>query len=64
MSKRESRMGRPPLPKGQSRTEIATLRLQPEEHRQLHRDAKAAKLSVSDFLRLCWERVMGREVKP
>lgn len=44
--------GRPPLPDGQSKSEILTLRLSPQEAALLAAEAKAAGTSVSEFARL------------
>jgi len=38
-------------------SEIVTLRMNPAEHEQLMRDAKAAGLSVSAYLQECWQKV-------
>ena len=49
----KKRMGRPLKTKGQPLTERLELRLSKAEYRKLEEKAKAAGLSVSEFLRQC-----------
>ena len=43
--------GRPKLTKGESKAQVLTLRLTPKELRQLERDAKRGRLTVSEYVR-------------
>lgn len=47
----KKRMGRPPKPKAQKKSKIVQLRMSSAAHRKLAAKAKAAGLSVSEFLR-------------
>ena len=47
----KKRMGRPPKPKAQKKTKLVQLRMSSAEHRKLAAKAKAAGLSLSEFLR-------------
>jgi predicted HicB family RNase H-like nuclease len=57
MAKRKKKMGRPPKEPQDKLSEIVTLRMNPAEHEQLMRDAKAARLSISAYLLECWKKV-------
>jgi len=56
MRKKKAKMGRPPLKEKDRRTEIVTLRLKPSERKELEQDAKAKKLSISNYLLECWQK--------
>jgi len=58
----KSKMGRPPKPPGQKQAARLMVNLTPGEASELLADAKAANLSVSAFLALCWRTY--REGKP
>jgi hypothetical protein len=47
----KKRMGRPPKPKAERRTETVQLRMSRAELKELEEKAKAAGISVSEFLR-------------
>lgn len=55
----KKRMGRPPKPKAMKKGKRLELRLTDAEHRKLAAKAKAAGLSVSEFLRQC-----GKDLTP
>ena len=57
MAKRKKKPGRPSMKPKDRLSEIVTLRMNPREHKQLMRDAKAAGLSVSMYLQECWREV-------
>jgi predicted HicB family RNase H-like nuclease len=46
-------MGRPPKPEAEKKAKVVQLRLTEKEHRGLAAKAKAAGVSVSEFLRNC-----------
>jgi predicted HicB family RNase H-like nuclease len=46
-------MGRPEKPEAQKKTRVVQLRLTEKEHKGLAAKAKAAGVSVSEFLRNC-----------
>jgi hypothetical protein len=47
----KKRMGRPPKPKTQRKSRLVQLRMSKAEYREIEEKAKAAGLSVSEFLR-------------
>jgi len=49
-------MGRPPKPKAELRRERVELRMSKAEYRKLEEKAKAAGVTVSEFLRQCAEK--------
>ena len=49
-------MGRPPLIAKDRRTALVTMRLKPNEHKQLEKDARAKGLSLSAYLLECWQK--------
>jgi predicted HicB family RNase H-like nuclease len=55
--KRKPKMGRPPKKAKDRRSKPVTLRMVPAEHRELVSDAKAAGLSISEYLLTCWRKV-------
>jgi hypothetical protein len=56
MSRKKSKMGRPPLKAKDKRTAIVTLRLKKTDRSQLEKEAKARGLSLSSFLLECWHK--------
>jgi hypothetical protein len=50
-------MGRPPLTAKDRRTALVTMRLKPNEHKQLLQDAKDEGMSLSAYLLDCWQKV-------
>ena len=58
--KPKARMGRPPKPRSERRGGYrVNVNLTQQEKRQLEREARAAGLSLSEFLLRCWQRVKG-----
>ena len=53
-TKQQSRMGRPPIAPEKRRERMVTIRFTTAEFRRLERDAKQARLTIGEFLRLCW----------
>ena len=51
MSDHPNRGGRPPLPAGEARSKLLRVRMRDDEHAQLEQDARAAGLSVSEYVR-------------
>ena len=41
--------------------EIVTLRMTPAEHKRLMNDAKASRLSVSAYLKACWQKTRAEK---
>jgi uncharacterized protein (DUF1778 family) len=56
MSRKKSKMGRPPLKAKDKRTAIVTLRLKKTDRSQLEKEAKARGLSLSSYLLECWQK--------
>jgi len=57
MAKGKKKMGRPPKKMKDRRSKPVALRVTPDDHRQLMKDAKAAGLSISGYLLECWQKV-------
>ncbi len=49
-------MGRPPMQPKDRRTRGLTLRFTRDEFRELQGDARAAGVTVTEFLRQCWRK--------
>jgi len=47
-------MGRPPLKAKDRRNKVFTIRFTQGEYRDLMHDAKAAGVTVTEYLRQCW----------
>ena len=56
MAKKKAKMGRPPLKANNRRTAPVTLRLKPNEHKELVSNAKSKGLSISTYLIECWKK--------
>jgi hypothetical protein len=56
MRKKRTKMGRPPLTAKDRRTALVTMRLKPNEHKQLLQDAKDEGMSLSAYLLDCWQK--------
>ncbi len=50
-NKKARKVGRPPLPKGQARGKIVPMRLSPAEATAFEKAAKAAKQTLSEWMR-------------
>ena len=61
MKKKNAKMGRPPLKVKDRRTRTITLRLKPSEREELKNDAEAKGLSLSSYLRECWQELKKAE---
>jgi len=55
--KKKNRMGRPLMKVCNRRSTITTLRLKPQDRKQLEGDAKQKEMSLSDYLYWCWQKV-------
>ena len=49
-------MGRPVLKPKDRRSKPVTIRLTPDEHKQLLKDTQDSNLSISDYLKECWQK--------
>ena len=49
------KMGRPPMKAKDRRGKLVTMRLTPADHKRLVKEARAAKMSISDYLIGCWK---------
>ena len=49
-------MGRPPKKAKDVRSKPVTLRMTPSDHKQLLKDARDSRLSVSAYLQMCWQK--------
>jgi len=56
MSRKNTKMGRPPLKVKDRRTALVALRLKPSERKELEKEAKAKGLSLSNYLLECWQK--------
>jgi predicted HicB family RNase H-like nuclease len=56
MTKKKSKMGRPPLKAKDRKTALVTLRIKPSQRKELEQDAKAKGLSLSSYLLECWQK--------
>jgi hypothetical protein len=61
MTKRKSKMGRPPLRVKDRRTAVVTLRLKKSERKELDKDAQAKGLSISNYLLECWQKSRAKK---
>jgi uncharacterized protein (DUF1778 family) len=61
MTKKKTKMGRPPLKDKDKRIKIVTLRLKPSERKELEQDAKAKGLSLSNYLMECWQKSRAKK---
>ena len=52
-----SKMGRPKIAIKYRKSQVVTTRLTPSEHKRLLAEANAKKMSVSDYLKYCWQKV-------
>ena len=51
-----SKMGRPKLAAKNLKSRPVTTRLTPSEHKRLLAEAREMKMSVSDYLKYCWQK--------
>jgi len=61
MSRKKTKMGRPPLKAKDKRTALVTLRLKKTDRNQLEKEAKASGLSLSSYLLECWQKVRAKK---
>ena len=54
-------MGRPPINPADRRAKTITMRATENDKKALERDAKKAKLSISDYLYHCWQIVRNKK---
>lgn len=59
MTKKKIKMGRPPKRIADRRSTITTIRLKPEDRKQLESDATVMNMSLSDYLFWCWQKARG-----
>jgi hypothetical protein len=55
--KKKNKRGRPPIEASQRRNVVTSIRLRQDEFEQLSSDAKAAGMTMADYLRYCWQKV-------
>jgi len=56
MAKAKKKLGRHPKKPADRLSEIVTLRMTPADHERILQDAKAAGLSLSNYLQRCWRQ--------
>ena len=61
MTKKKTKMGRPPLKEIDKRNKIVTLRLKLSERKELGQDAKARALSISNYLLECRQKSRAKK---
>ena len=61
MTKKKTKMGRPPLKEIDKRNKIVTLRLKKSERKELEQDAKIKGLSISNYLLECWQKSRAKK---
>ena len=54
-------MGRPVLKAKNRRSKPVTIRLTPDEHKQLLKDTQDNNLSISDYLKECWQKMRAEK---
>jgi predicted HicB family RNase H-like nuclease len=58
--KKAKKVGRPPLPKGAAKGHIVPVRFAPDDLKAIEAAARAAKLSVSEWIRSTVNAELGR----
>jgi predicted HicB family RNase H-like nuclease len=58
--KKAKKVGRPPLPKGAAKGRIVPVRFAPDDLKAIEAAARAAKLSVSEWIRSTLNAELGR----
>lgn len=61
MVKRKKKMGRPFKKPKDRRSKPVTIRLTPDEHKQLLKDTQDNNLSISDYLKNCWQKARAEK---